>query len=69
MPAQWDFINWFSGPAPAGSSYVYHMQREDGRLVIGANAAPGSQLDDALSLDQMLPAHEQPREDLAALPD
>jgi glycine/D-amino acid oxidase-like deaminating enzyme len=47
VPAQWDFINWFSGPAPAGSSYVYHMQREDGRLVIGANAAPGSQLDDA----------------------
>ena len=46
-PLQWDFINWFSGPAPAGSSYVYHMQREDGRLVIGANAEPGSQSDDA----------------------
>ena len=44
---QWDFINWFSGQAPAGSSYVYHMQREDGRLVIGANAEPGSHVDDA----------------------
>ena len=48
MPPLWDFINWFSSP-PAGSSYTYHMQRADGRIVIGANSASGDHFDDSVA--------------------
>ena len=48
VPPLWDFINWFSSP-PAGSSYTYHMQRADGRIVIGANSASGDHFDDSVA--------------------
>ncbi len=46
LPPLWRELFWFSSP-PAGSSYAYFFQRPDGRIVIGANAAPGDQLDDS----------------------
>jgi glycine/D-amino acid oxidase-like deaminating enzyme len=46
LPQLWPELFWFSSP-PAGSSYAYFLQRPDGRIVIGANAAPGDHLDDS----------------------
>eukprot|EP01047_Picozoa_sp_COSAG01_P024197 COSAG01_NODE_1488_length_10130_cov_17.546388_4_plen_417_part_00 len=47
-PALSDAMFWLSSPS-AGSSYAYIVQRADGRLVIGANAAPGDHLDDSVA--------------------